>query len=114
MPIFKDVAMQAAVPRRPGLAPGALNRPRPGEVPTPAAFATILTDALMTRQNRPQALPGRRQEFPRYRALGQLKDANLSRLIQRTALSRRGSGAQPGKEGLPRAYSRHGGRASLL
>lgn len=91
--------MQAAVPRRPGLAPAARNRQGAAGGPTKAAFATVLTDALMTRQNRPQALPGGRQEFPRYRALGRLKDANLSRLILRSALSHRRSRGQPGIRG---------------
>jgi soluble lytic murein transglycosylase-like protein len=95
-PVFKDMVMQAAFQGRQGVAPAGLSRGRPAGGSSPAAFSTLLSEALLTRQNRPQALPGGRQQFPRYQALGHLKDANLSRLIQRTALSRRSSRGQQG------------------
>ncbi len=93
-PVLKDLAVNAAPQGRRTLEPRAISRPCPARDRTQAAFATILTEALLTRQDRPQALPLQRQEFPRYRALGQLGDAHLSRLMLRTALSRRG---QPGR-----------------
>jgi hypothetical protein len=102
-PVFKDLAVNAALHGRRTLEPRALSRPHPASGRTQAAFATILTEALLTRQDRPQALPVRRQEFPRHRALGQLGDAHLSHLMLRTALSRqsrRGRTAPGGSSGL--------------
>lgn len=89
------MAMQAATPGRSSLAAAGLSRPRPVGGHSQTAFASLLTDALLTRQNRPQTLPGGRQKFPRYQTLGPLKEANLSRLIQRTALSRRDYRGRP-------------------
>ena len=89
-PVFKNVVMQPSVTGRPGAAQAPSAQLRPAGRRSPAAFATLLTEALLSRQDRPQALPVSRQKFPRYQALGQLKDADLSRLILRSALSRRG------------------------
>lgn len=50
------------------------------------AFAQILTEVLMTRQERPQGISGRRQEFPR--PLRNSGDAHLSRLLMRSCLGR--------------------------
>lgn len=60
------------------------------------AFSQILTEVLMTRQDRAQATTGRRQEFPR--PLRNSGDAHLSRLLLRSCLSRGGSirGRNPG------------------
>jgi hypothetical protein len=100
-PVFKELAVNAALQGPRTVRPGALYRSH-AAVQSPAAFATMLTEVLLTRQDRPQALPSRRQEFPRYRALGQLGDAQLSHYLLRSALSRRGqsgpyiSGGSPG------------------
>jgi hypothetical protein len=53
------------------------------------AFSQILTEALMTRQDRPQAVSGKRQEFPR--PLRNSGDAHLSSLLLRSALGRASS-----------------------
>lgn len=53
------------------------------------AFAQILTEALLTRQDRPQAADGRRQEFPR--ALRNSGDVHLSRMLLRSSLGRASS-----------------------
>jgi soluble lytic murein transglycosylase-like protein len=53
-----------------------------------AAFGRLLTEALLTRQDRPRPRAAARQEFPRYQALGPVADANLARLWQRSALQR--------------------------
>ncbi|RJR33858.1 MAG: lytic transglycosylase domain-containing protein [Deltaproteobacteria bacterium] len=52
-------------------------------------FSQILSEVLMTRQDRPQAAGGTRQEFPR--PLRNSGDAHLSRMMLRSALGR-GSG----------------------
>jgi len=52
------------------------------------AFGKVLSEALLTRQPRPQALSGRRQEFPRSRALRAMGDAHLSRMLLRSAWGR--------------------------
>jgi soluble lytic murein transglycosylase-like protein len=61
----------------------------------------MLTEVMLTRQDRPQALPARRQEFPRYRALGRLGDPQLSHYLLRSALSRRGQQARRVSSGSP-------------
>lgn len=100
-PVFKDLAVSAA-PYGQGIRkPGAGSRVHPAGSRNQAAFATILTEALLTRHDRPQAKPSRRQEFPRYQALGQLGDAHLSRAILRSALSRRGPRGQTAARGSP-------------
>ena len=49
-----------------------------------SGFTQLLTEILMTRQDRPQSVDGRRQEFPRaWRNSG---DAHLSRMMLRSAL----------------------------
>jgi soluble lytic murein transglycosylase-like protein len=53
-----------------------------------AAFGRLLTEALLTRQDRPRPRALARQEFPRYQALGPVADANLARLWRRSALPR--------------------------
>ncbi len=63
---------------------------RGGRGPTPA-FARTLSVALLARQNQSQAPSARRQEFPRVNVLGAVADANLSRMISRTALGRTGT-----------------------
>lgn len=93
-PVFKDLAINGVHQGPRSVRPGALYRSQPGGGRTPAAFATLLTEALLTRQDRPQALPIRRQEFPRYRALGQLGDSQLSHYLRRAALNRRGQQGQ--------------------
>ncbi|MEJ2071782.1 MAG: lytic transglycosylase domain-containing protein [Syntrophobacterales bacterium] len=52
------------------------------------AFGKVLTEAMLTRQPRPQDLSGRRQEFPRFRALRAVGDAHLFRMLLRTSLNR--------------------------
>jgi soluble lytic murein transglycosylase-like protein len=52
------------------------------------AFGRVMAQALLTRQDRPQALAGRRQEFPRYRPLRSVADAQLSSLMHRSGLGR--------------------------
>jgi soluble lytic murein transglycosylase-like protein len=52
------------------------------------AFGKVLTKAMLTRQHRPQDLSGRRQEFPRFRAMRVMGDAHLSRMLSRTSLNR--------------------------
>lgn len=52
------------------------------------AFGQVLSDAMLTRQPRPQTLSGRRQEVPRFRPLRRLGDAHLSRMLLRTSLGR--------------------------
>lgn len=52
-------------------------------------FAQVLSEVLMTRQDRPQAVNGTRQEFPR--PLRNSGDAHLSRMMMRSSLGR-GSG----------------------
>ena len=49
-------------------------------------FSQILTEALMSRQDRPQAVNGRRQEFPR--PMRNSGDAHLSRMLLRSCLGR--------------------------
>jgi len=52
-------------------------------------FGKVLAKAMHTRQHRPQDLSGRRQEFPRFRAMrGATGDAHLSRMLVRTSLNR--------------------------
>lgn len=53
---------------------------------TSPAFSQILTEALLTRQDRPQTMSSRRQEFPQ--PLRNLGDAHLARLLQRSCLGR--------------------------
>ncbi|MDD2904441.1 MAG: lytic transglycosylase domain-containing protein [Syntrophales bacterium] len=53
------------------------------------AFAQILTEALLTRQDRPQSADSRRQEFPR--PLRNSGDAHLSRMLLRSSLGRAAS-----------------------
>ena len=50
------------------------------------AFAQILSEALMTRQDRPQPTNGRRQEFPR--PLRNSGDAHLANMLLRSSLGR--------------------------
>jgi len=52
------------------------------------AFGRVLSAALLTRQDRPQAVTGRRQKFPHSRPLRAVGDAHLSSLLNRTALGR--------------------------
>lgn len=58
------------------------------------AFGQVLSEAMLTRQPRPQAFSGRRQEFPRFQALRATGDAHLSQMLLRTALDR-GQGRAP-------------------
>lgn len=51
-------------------------------------FGRVMSEALLTRQDRPQTLAGRRQEFPRYRPLRSVADAQLSSLMHRSVLGR--------------------------
>jgi len=68
---------------RPAMGPAALAGISRG---TSSGFSQILTEALMTRQDRPQAVNGRRQEFPG--TLRNSGDAHLSRMMLRSALGR--------------------------
>jgi soluble lytic murein transglycosylase-like protein len=81
--------LNRAVPVAPASAPAAAGRSSPGR-----AFGQVLSEAMLTRQPRPQGLSGRRQEFPRFRALRSMGDAHLSRMLLRTALNR-GPGRAP-------------------
>lgn len=63
----------------PGLIPGLQRAGSSG-------FSQLLTEVLMTRQDRPQAVNGRRQEFPR--PLRNCGDAHLSRMMLYSALGR--------------------------
>jgi len=58
------------------------------KVSAPRAFNKVLAEAMLTRQSRPQDLSGRRQEFPRFRAVRAMGDAHLSRMLIRTSLNR--------------------------
>ena len=100
-PVFKDLVVNAAPHGRGIREPGAVSRAHAAGSRGQAAFAKILTEALLNRHDRPQAMPSRRQEFPRYQALGQLGDAHLSRAILRSALSRRGPREQTAARGSP-------------
>jgi len=63
----------------PGLIPGLQRAGSSG-------FSQLLTEALMTRQDRPRAVNGGRQEFPR--PLRNSGDAHLSRMMLNSALGR--------------------------
>lgn len=58
-----------------------------------AGFSQILSQALMTRQDRPRSVNGGRQEFPQ--ALRDMGNAHLSALLTRSALGR--SSSAPGR-----------------
>ncbi len=58
-----------------------------------AGFSQILSQALMTRQDRPRSVIGGRQEFPQ--ALRDMGNAHLSTLLNRSALGR--SSSAPGR-----------------
>ena len=78
-----------------------LSAPLEVKHPSPSkAFGRVLSAALLTRQDRPQALTGRRQKIPRSRPLRAMGDAHLSILLHRTALGRayRGSPLAPSKQ----------------
>lgn len=62
--------------------------PTARKVSAPRAFNKVLAEAMLTRQPRPQDLTGRRQEFPRFRAMRAMGDAHLSRMLIRTSLNR--------------------------
>jgi soluble lytic murein transglycosylase-like protein len=70
------------------------------------AFGQVLSEAMLTRQPRPQALSGRRQEFPRFRALRAVGDAHLSRMLLRTSLGRRQGRAPSTSASQARSSSR--------
>lgn len=84
-PVFPDLAVNASFRSRQGPAALVRSGSRSGG-PVPAAFASVLTEALLARQTRPQLMSGPRQEFPRLRAIGTVGNA---RLIGRSAFSRR-------------------------
>ncbi len=83
-PVFKDLAVNPPLRGREGLTPSAFVNFRAGH-PAQAAFATILTEALLARQSRPQAMSGTRQEFPCHPIRNQPGDARLARLVSRPA-----------------------------
>jgi len=56
-----------------------------------SAFSQLLSEVLMSRQDRPRSVNGGRQEFPG--ALRDLGNAHLSTLLTRTALGRSSSSA---------------------
>lgn len=87
-PVFKDWAVNTAFQGQRPIRPG--GRPPSAGVRPQAAFAAVLTEALLTRQDRPQVLPSRRQEFPRYRLPEKLGDSQLSHYLLRSALTGRG------------------------
>lgn len=89
-PTFRHLTVNALSPERASLGPSALPKSPFPFGPARAVFATVLTEALLSRQNRPQAGSGPRQDLPRYRALGGLGHAHLVRLSQRPAFHRLG------------------------
>ncbi len=50
------------------------------------AFGRTLSESMLSRQPRSQALPGRRQEIPRFQPVRATGDAHLSRLLLRNSL----------------------------
>ncbi|MFZ5453554.1 MAG: lytic transglycosylase domain-containing protein [Thermodesulfobacteriota bacterium] len=76
------------------------------------AFAQILTEALLTRQDRPQSSNGKRQEFPR--PLRNSGDAHLSRMLLRSSLGRGSSRLSSRNRNLGRASSASGSEAERL
>lgn len=54
-----------------------------------SGFSRILTEVLMNRQERPQAVNGKRQEFPH--PLRMLGDSRLSQMLMRSSLGRSSS-----------------------
>jgi len=50
------------------------------------AFGRTLSESMLSRQARPQALSGRRQEIPRFQPVRATGDAHLSRLLLRNSL----------------------------
>jgi hypothetical protein len=64
-------------------------RPLAARSPNPVRdFGQVLSESLLTRQSRPQALPGRRLELPRFRAIRATGDPHLSGLQLHSILSR--------------------------
>lgn len=83
LPILAALASSRSV-KGPGVAaPLAVKHSSPSK-----AFGRVLSAALLTRQDRPQALTGRRQKFPRSRPLRAVGNAHLSSLLNRTAVGR--------------------------
>jgi hypothetical protein len=54
----------------------------------PRAFGQALAESLLTRQHRPVSITGRRQEFPRFRAVKATGDPHLSGLMLHSILGR--------------------------
>lgn len=94
------IAAAAGTTRASGTAMGAGIPPGLQRVGSPG-FSQILSEVLMTRQDRPQAANSTRQEFPR--PLRNSGDAHLSRMMLRSSLGR-GSGRALGL-GASRASS---------
>jgi soluble lytic murein transglycosylase-like protein len=75
----------------------------------PPAFGRALSEALLTRQPRPRAVVGGRQEFPRFRALRAMGDAHLNRMLLRTAYGR----GQRGGRSAPLHQARRSSRREV-
>ncbi|MHB8069771.1 MAG: lytic transglycosylase domain-containing protein [Desulfobaccales bacterium] len=70
-----------------------------------SGFSQMLSQALMTRQDRPRSVSGGRQEFPQ--ALRDMGNAHLSSLLTRSALGHSSSG--PGRNLVRTSSSRGSG-----
>lgn len=64
-----------------------------------SGFSRILTEVLMNRQERPQAVNGKRQEFPH--PLRMLGDSRLSQMLTRSSLGGRSSNRSLGTASSP-------------
>lgn len=80
---------------------------------TTRAFGKVLSEALLNRQPRPQAISGGRQQSPRFRALRATGDAHLSRMLLRTAWGRGQARAGAVRSVAARQARRSGSRGEV-
>ncbi|MEW6386645.1 MAG: lytic transglycosylase domain-containing protein [Thermodesulfobacteriota bacterium] len=105
-PVFKDMKVTAAASQPSSgarAAAGGLGQSGPK---ASAAFGKILGEALLTRQDRPQTISGRRQEIPRFKSLAGIGDSHMAHLLLKSSLNQL-NGRLAGKS----AGSRGGGSA---